>query len=249
MTDVFLFGISGKMGRAVLECAGAQDCRISGGFDRVISPSAPTFSAVSEINVPFDVIIDFSRPETLDTIIQLTERFPRPVVLATTGYDQTAQEKIARLQEKIPVFQSGNMSLGINVLLDLTRRAVKALGGGFDCEIIEKHHNQKVDSPSGTAKMIASAVAQSMPQPPTFVYGREGGDTKRRSGEVGIHAVRGGTVVGEHEVMLCGEDEIITISHTAQSRKIFANGALRAAAFIKDKAPGHYDMADLLASV
>lgn len=238
--NVFIFGISGKMGGALLDAAGSCGCAVTGGFDVTHHPTVPTFTDVNDIDVEYDVIIDFSRPACLDSVIAAADKRGAGVVIATTGYSAAEEKKIAALAERVPVLRSGNMSVGVNVLLDLVDRAARALGDGWDIEIVEKHHNQKADAPSGTAKMLAdtAAAAKGGAQ---FVYGREGA-CPRKPGEIGVHAVRGGTIVGEHDVIFAGTDEIVTLSHTALSRKIFAVGAFRAAQFVRTAAPGLYAM-------
>lgn len=246
MTKIFIFGISGKMGRALLSRAKELNCEITGGFDVVPHESVPTFTDVKKVNVQFDAVIDFSRPETLDSVIALAKERHCPAVLCTTGYDEKANEKIKALSKSVPVFKSGNMSVGMNVLISLAEQATKLLWDSSDVEIIEAHHNKKVDAPSGTAKMIADAVNKTADNQANFVYSRYGTDCKRKKGDVGISAIRGGTIVGEHEVMFCLNDEIVTIKHSALSRNIFADGALRAAQFLLDKSPAMYDMRDML---
>lgn len=246
MKNMFLFGISGKMGKVICdEISNLKNFQISGGIDLVKSPSYPTFSSPSEVNVPLDVIVDFTRPETLDCVISLAENRRVPVVIATTGYDEKQMEKIHKLATKVPVFFSGNMSLGINVLLGLVKRAASVLSD-WDIEIIEKHHNQKVDAPSGTAKMIANAASLGRTENLEIVSGRAGASCKRKNNEISISSIRGGTIVGEHEIMFCGEDEFLTISHTASSRKILAKGAIKAAEFILAQSTALYDMESML---
>lgn len=239
----FIFGIGGKMGHMLVETAASANVEISGGFDRLPHDTIRTFNDVENVNVPCDVIIDFSRPELLDSVISLAERLSVPAVLATTGYDAQAVKKIEALSRKVPVLRSGNMSVGVNMILELVERAAKALCG-FDIEIVEKHHNQKADAPSGTALMLADAAAKARGGT-QLTYGRQG-LAKRTANEIGIHAVRGGTIVGEHEVLFCGRNETVTISHTALSRNIFAEGAFRAAAFLINAKPGLYSMKDVL---
>lgn len=247
MKKVFIIGISGKMGNMICECVKDFDgLEISGGLDSVPHPLYPTFAKASEVNVPVDVIIDFSRPETLDDIIFLVEKFGCGAVIATTGYDESQLKKINCLSEKHAVLRSGNMSLGVNLLTELVKKAAAALGENFDIEIVEKHHNQKVDAPSGTALMLADSAAEAGCASRDYVQGRTGKNCKRNKGDIGISSVRGGTVVGEHEVMFCGNDEVITLSHSALSRKIFAVGALKAARFLTEKKSGLYDMKDVL---
>ena len=252
---IFIVGIDGKMGRTVCSRAEFFDgfC-VAGGFDTIPDMDFKVFTDVKSVDIDYDVVVDFSRPESLETIIALTAKSPRPVVLATTGYSDKELVKIKNLAKKIPVFMSGNMSWGIHVMQKLVSEAVKNLWDSFDVEIIEKHHNQKVDAPSGTAKMIAETVKASattcrgcaQDQPPVLKYGREGVDARRIAGDVTLHAVRGGTIVGEHEVIFAGDDEIITITHSALSRTIFADGVLRAAKFLISKAPNLYTMQDML---
>lgn len=243
MINIFVVGISGKMGANILACA--EDCDdivVTGGLDSVKSDRVPTFSRAADVNVPIDVIVDFSRPETLNEIVSLAERYRCPVVLATTGYDEAQLQKIKALSSRCGVLHSGNMSLGVNLLTGLVKKAAAVLDG-FDIEIVEKHHNKKVDAPSGTALMLAEAVKK---DDNFIVSGRSGKSTKRDPKEIGISSVRGGTIVGEHDVMFIGDDEIVTISHTALSRKLFARGAIKAARFMVGKTSGMYDMNDVL---
>ncbi len=242
--NVFIVGIGGKMGRVLCERAAEKGVTISGGLDKTASPLYPTFASAKEVNVPVDAIIDFSRPSTLTEIIALCDRFSCPCVLCTTGYNAAEQKKIQELSARVPVFQSENMSLGVNVLSLLAEKAA-ALLQDFDIEIIERHHNQKADAPSGTAKLLCRAIERGTNYTPDYVYGREG-DCKRKKGEIGVHAVRGGTIVGEHEIAFCGQQEVVTLSHSAGSRSIFADGALEAAKWIMGKSPALYDMRNML---
>lgn len=245
MIRIFLFGINGKMGRFVCDQAEkSDDFVVVGGFDRVPHPTIRTYADIKEVPGDFDVVIDFSRAELLPSIIALCEKYGKPVVIASTGYSDEQLADIAKLAEKVAVLRSGNMSLGVNLLLDLVEKATRTLGYSFDAEIIEKHHNQKADAPSGTALMLAEKIKEVRPDT-EFVYGRHGA-SKREPNDVTIHAVRGGTIVGEHDVIFAGEDEIITLSHVALSRKIFAVGALKAAAFIVTKQNGLYSMKNVL---
>lgn len=247
MTDIFLVGIAGRMGKNIVETASGQnDVRISGGLDSVPCESAPTFKNAADVNVNVDVIVDFSRPQALDSVIELADRFDCPVVLASTGYDEEQLAKIKQLEKRHAVLTSGNMSFGVTLLSSLVKTAAAALGEDFDVEIVEKHHNNKVDAPSGTALMLADAAASVRETSPKYECARNGKNCKRERGDIGISSVRGGTIVGEHDVMFIGNDEIITLSHTALSRKIFAVGAIRAARFLIGKKPGHYDMNDVL---
>ena len=190
------------------------------------------------------MVIDFSNPLALDGILEYCLKTKTPVVLATTGYNDEEMEKIHEAAKQIPVFLSFNMSLGVNILLKLVKEAAKNLAN-FDIEIIEKHHNKKVDSPSGTAVMIANAVKEIREQS-EFIYGRHGRTGKRQQNEVGIHAVRGGTIVGEHSAIFAGNDEILEINHSARSKNVFAEGAIAAAKYLVNQESGFYNMDDML---
>ena len=239
----FIIGINGKMGRMLVDTAAESGFTAVGGLDRVPHPTVPTFADASAVNVAFDVIIDFSRPELLDSIIALSRAHKTPVVLATTGYSEKQLAEIEQPSCEVPVLKSANMSIGVNLLLSLVAQAAKALGN-YDIEIVEKHHNKKVDAPSGTALLLADAARDARGTAP-YVYGRNG-HCPRNEGEIGIHAVRGGTIVGEHDVLFCGKDETVSISHTALSRVVFAQGAFRAAHFLLTASPGLYSMKDVL---
>ena len=245
MTRLFLCGISGKMGRAIVDLASSRDgFTVVGGLVIVPHPAIRTYTRAADVACDFDVLVDFSRPELLPEIIALCSDRNKPAVLASTGYTDDELALIDALSHKVAVLRSGNMSVGVNLLMELVERAAAALGAGFDIEIIEKHHNQKADAPSGTALMLAEAVGKAKADM-RLRYGRQGKD-KRKAEEVTIHAVRGGTIVGEHDVIFAGDDEIVTLSHTALSRKIFASGALRAAEFIAARPAGLYSMRDAL---
>ena len=203
-----------------------------------------TYSSFADVKEDSDVVIDFSNPLALDGILEYCLKTKTPVVLATTGYNDEEMEKIYEAAKQIPVFLSFNMSLGVNILLKLVKEAAKNLAN-FDIEIIEKHHNKKVDSPSGTAVMIANAVKEIREQS-EFIYGRHGRTGKRQQNEVGIHAVRGGTIVGEHSAIFAGNDEILEINHSARSKNVFAEGAIAAAKYLVNQKPGFYNMDDML---
>ena len=203
-----------------------------------------TYSSFADVKEDSDVVIDFSNPLALDGILEYCFKTKTPVVLATTGYNDEEMEKIHEAAKQIPVFLSFNMSLGVNILLKLVKEAAKNLAN-FDIEIIEKHHNKKVDSPSGTAVMIANAVKEIREQS-EFIYGRHGRTGKRQQNEVGIHAVRGVTIVGEHSAIFAGTDEILEINHSARSKNVFAEGAIAAAKYLVNQEPGFYNMDDML---
>lgn len=232
---ILLVGINGKMGAHVIDAAKANGDIIVGGVDKSQSPNV-AFGDCRNVNVAYDVLIDFSRPETLGSIIELCKKRQTPAVLCTTGYTDAELKTIKDLSRELPIFMSGNMSYGIAVMQTLIRRAQQLLGDNYDIEIAEKHHNQKADAPSGTALMLANSLNG------TPVYCRTG---KRNKGEIGISSQRGGTVVGFHEVSFFGDEETITVSHTASSRKLFAIGAIKAAHFLYRQKAGMYDMKDL----
>lgn len=213
-----------------------KDCDVK--FDFSVSENFP--------NLKTDVIVDFSNPSALNKILNFAEAKKVAVVLATTGYNLEQISQIKKASEHIPVFFSFNMSIGINLLIYLVKKAMLTLGDRFDVEIVEKHHNQKIDAPSGTAIMIADVLNSSAGGGFKYVYDRHSVRQKRDKKEIGIHSIRGGNITGEHEVIFAGKDEVITIGHVANSKKIFAQGALRAAMFIKNKPAGLYDMNDLI---
>lgn len=251
MTKIILCGCNGKMGRAITEVVAEEaDVEIVAGIDAFdgIANSYPVFANISEFTGDADAIIDFSNPSLLKGILDYAVATKTPAVIASTGYSAEELESISIAAEKVAILFSGNMSLGVNVLIDLLRKAANSLPG-FDIEIIEKHHNKKIDSPSGTAYMLANAINEELDNSMEFVYGREGNDSKRKPNEIGIHAVRGGTIVGEHSVIFAGLDEIIEIKHTAMSKKVFAVGSVRAANFLKDKSPKLYNMSDMFNSI
>lgn len=210
------------------------------------SKSFPIFSSINDVNIKADIIIDFSNPLALNSILEYSQNQKLPVVICTTGFSKEQVEKINEASKNIPVFYSGNMSLGINLLIELCQKATNVLGDSFDIEIIEKHHNQKIDAPSGTALMIANGISEHLDEKYEYKYNRTTSREKRKKNEIGIHSIRGGTITGDHEVIFAGKDEIITISHHAASRNIFANGAINAAKYILNKTPGLYKMKNLI---
>ena len=248
--NIILCGACGRMGKNVAEVAAERGVTIAAGVD--IAPAAaafPVYASVAEVKESADAVIDFSAPAALADVLAFCETRHLPVVLATTGYSESDGVRIRNAAEHIPVFRTGNLSLGVNLLQLLAKKAAQILGDAFDAEIIERHHHFKKDAPSGTALMLAKSVNEGFGGDKENVYGRHGMVGARSKKEIGIHAVRGGTIVGEHEVMFAGEDEIITLSHSARSRKIFAAGALKAAAWLTTVPPGLYDMSDLLGSI
>lgn len=237
------------MGGVFTACAQKSgDCSIVAGIDKFVREGLPypVYQDVGTVDVRADVLVDFSHPSQLASLLSFGEKTGVPLVLCTTGYDEKQVETVRNAAKKIPVFYSGNMSLGINLLIELSKKAMQVLGTDFDIEIIEKHHNQKLDAPSGTALMIADSLNAQSAEGMHYVYDRHSQRRKRSSDEIGIHSVRGGTIVGEHEVIFAGPHEVITLTHSAESREIFALGALKAALFLAGKPQGLYSMADLL---
>ena len=248
MVNVLISGALGRMGKKVYE-SGIENANVKlvCGLDikdDFSNPAFPIYDSFNKINEKVDVIIDFSRPNSLDNIIEFATKNNCGVVFCTTGYTEEDLQKINDASKKIAVFRSANMSLGVNVLIKAVKEVANLLGD-FDIEIVEAHHNKKVDAPSGTALMLADAV-KSVLEDKNYVYGRNGVVGKRTKEEIGIHAIRGGNIVGDHQVMFIGENETITLSHHASDRALFADGAIKAAIFLKDKTSGLFDMNDLL---
>ena len=252
MKNIVICGIGGKMGMKILETLqNFDDVTCVAGIDKYADKSkfsVPVFDKPQDINVKADVIVDFSRPEALDGLLSYAIENNVSLVLATTGYTKEQEDAVKAASEKIAIFRASNMSVGVNLLVHLCRKAAAILGSGFDVEIVETHHNKKVDSPSGTALTLANAIKEEK-EGSYLTFGRHGGDTKRKKDEIGVHAVRGGTIVGKHEVHFFGEDEVVTLTHEAHSKAVFAQGAIRAAAFIAGRKPGIYSMPDLVASL
>ncbi len=249
MTRIILSGCNGKMGKFITEIVnGRDDCEIVAGVDKdtVMLSSYPVFSAFSDIKCDADVIIDFSHPSVLTSLLSFVSDTGTPAVIATTGFDEKQTELIKDASKNCPIFFSFNMSLGINLLADLVKKATAVLADGFDIEIVEAHHNQKIDAPSGTAIMLANAVNDQLDEAYDLAYDRHSKREKRPKKEIGMHAIRGGTIVGEHEVIFAGKDEIITLSHSARSKEVFAVGAVKAAIFMNGKPSGMYTMTDLV---
>ena len=246
---IIISGCNGRMGRVVESiCEADPDVSVVAGFDVSLESRAfPVFVSPANFTGEADAVIDFSSPAALDGLLAFALERKVPLVLATTGYSDEQLAQIDEASKHIPIFRSANMSLGINVLLELVKKAAAVLGDSYDIEIVEKHHNRKVGAPSGTALMIADAAASALNFKPEYVYERHSVRQSRDKKEIGISAVRGGTIVGIHEIMFAGRDEIIEIKHTAMSREIFANGAVKAAKFLAGVSkPGMYDMSMLV---
>lgn len=248
MTKIILCGANGKMGHVIQSVvSGRTDCEIIAGVDlNTESSSFPIYSSFEEINEKADAIIDFSNPALLDSLLAYSKLNKIPVVIATTGYDDIQKKEIESAAKETAVFFTYNMSMGINLLATLAKKATAVLGRDFDIEIVEKHHNQKIDAPSGTALMLADAICEEIDGSMKYEYDRHSKREKRSKNEIGIHSVRGGTIVGEHEIIFAGRDEIITLSHSARSKEIFAVGAVNAAVFMAGKDNGMYSMKDLI---
>ncbi|MDP4088101.1 MAG: 4-hydroxy-tetrahydrodipicolinate reductase [Bacillota bacterium] len=249
MIKVILNGCSGRMGKIIAEVAKAgETIEIAAGVDKFIpetGTSFPVFDDISKCSVEADVVLDFSSPKSLPQLAEFCRCRKMPLVLCTTGYNTEEAEFIKKLGSEIAVFRSGNMSVGINLISSILRKISPILFDGYDIEIIEKHHNQKIDAPSGTALMLADSIKSSLEDEVSYVHGREG-LRKREKSEIGIHAVRGGSIVGEHEIIFAGRGEIIELKHTALSREVFAVGALKACEFIASKTSGLFNMDDVL---
>ena len=246
---ILISGASGKMGRAVAAAVSErEDCIIRAGIDLKTDAYADfnIYQNFSELPEKPDVIIDFSNPAALDNLLNYCLVNGVPCVLATTGYSEEQIAQIKKASESIPVFFSFNMSLGINLLVQLAKKATSILGNQFDIEIVEKHHNQKLDAPSGTALMLADAINSSLDNQYHYVYDRHSRRQKREKSEIGLHAIRGGTIVGEHDIIFAGHDEVITLSHSAASKEVFAVGAVNAAVFLKNQKSGMFDMSALM---
>lgn len=237
------------MGRAVAAQASADGIEIVAGVDALQGdcsfPCHTSFDALPDCSGT--VIVDFSRPEALTSLLAYAVKNHLPVVLATTGYTPEQEQEVDQAARQIPVFRSANMSVGVALLRHLCQEAAKVLGETFDVEIVEAHHNRKVDAPSGTALLLFDAIKNAYDEPRYAQLGRGGRNCKRQHNEIGIHALRGGTVTGEHEVCFFGPAERIRLSHSAEDRSVFASGALKAAAYLQGKAPGRYTMEDLIA--
>lgn len=246
---ILISGALGHMGRAVAAQASADGIEIVAGVDALQGdcsfPCHTSFDALPDCSGA--VIVDFSRPEALTSLLAYAVKNHLPVVLATTGYTPEQEQEVDQAARQIPVFRSANMSVGVSLLRHLCQEAAKVLGETFDVEIVEAHHNRKVDAPSGTALLLFDAIKDAYDEPRYAQLGRGGRSCKRQHNEIGIHALRGGTVTGEHEVCFFGPAERIRLSHSAEDRSVFASGALKAAAYLQGKAPGRYTMEDLVA--
>ena len=253
---IMMNGYNGKLGRAIIEAAAekSEEFSLVVGID--INPAAINFTfpvvlKPSDYEEKLDMIIDCSHHSAVDSMLEYANNTKTPIVICTTGHTPEEMNLIKSYSEKIAIFKSANMSIGVNLVAELAKKAAILLKNDFDIEIIEKHHNQKLDAPSGTALMIADEVSSVFDdgEKPEYIYDRHLVKRARGKKELGLHAVRGGTIIGEHEVIFAGTNELISISHSAQSREMFANGALAAAKFLCGKAPGLYSMKDLISEI
>lgn len=249
--NIILNGVNGAMGQTILKVIQQQypKVKIAAGVDlRPESKYAfPQHADIFDVTEKADAIVDFSRPEAVSGLLQYATGRQIPILIATTGLSDAQKEEINQASKKVAVFYSANMSLGVNLQKELIAKAASVLYPEFEVEIIEKHHDKKADAPSGTALVLADALNSAVGNQLSYTFGRHGTDSRREKNELGIHAVRGGTVVGEHSVLFLGQDEVIEVTHRAMSKSVFAVGAIKAALFLKGKAPGLYNMQDLFA--
>ncbi|MFP4698173.1 MAG: 4-hydroxy-tetrahydrodipicolinate reductase [Eubacteriales bacterium] len=250
MIKIIMHGCNGKMGQVISGLvADDSEAKIVAGIDAFdnIDNKYPVFTNINECEVEADVIIDFSIAKAVDSLIDYAKEKVLPLVLCTTGLSEEQLAKVKEASEDIPILRSSNMSLGVNALVSLVKAATEILGNSnYDIEIIEKHHNQKVDAPSGTAIMFAEAINEVLNKNFKYNYDRHTQTEKREKEEIGMHTVRGGTIVGEHSILFAGLDEVIEFKHTAQSKAIFGNGSVKAAKYLVNKEKGMYDMNNVI---
>lgn len=250
MIKVLMHGCNGKMGQVISRMVEEREgMELAAGVDPFLGRENPypVFESLDDCDIPVDVVIDFSNAAAADGLLEACVKKQLPLVLCTTGLSEEQIRKVQEASEKIAVLRSANMSLGVNLLLKLLQDAAKVLApAGFDIEIVEKHHNQKVDAPSGTAIAMADSVNEALNREYTYNFDRSRERKKREKKEIGVVAVRGGSIVGEHEVIYAGEDEVIEFKHTAYSKAVFAKGAVEAARFLAGKEAGLYDMSDVI---
>ena len=252
MTRIIMHGANGRMGKVITGLVASDpNAEIVAGVD--IAPGDapyPIYTGLSDVKEEADVIIDFSSSKIVDSLLETAVEKKLPVVLCTTGLSEKQLANVRQKSQQIPILKSGNMSLGINTLTGLLKDATRVFGeAGFDIEIVERHHNQKLDAPSGTAIMLADAINEAAGGKYEYIYDRSQRREKRDKKELGISAVRGGTIPGTHEIIFAGPDEVIEIRHVAYSRSIFGNGAISAAKYLVGREPGLYDMNDVIASM
>jgi len=250
MTNIIIHGCGGKMGKVVEGIVNAdENCQVVAGIDPRdgIAADYPVFKSVSECTVKGDVIIDFSTASAIPALLDFCKATNTPAVLCTTGFSDELTAQVHEYSNSVALLKSANMSVGVNLILSVVKKMAETLyDSGFDIEIVEKHHNQKIDAPSGTALAIADSINEALDNQLEYVYDRSQVRQKRDRKELGLHAVRGGTIVGEHDVIFAGKDEVITLSHSAMSKEIFAVGAVKAAKYLAGKPAGFYTMKEVM---
>lgn len=250
MTRIIMHGCNGKMGQVITGiCKEDSNVKIVAGIDVIDNKDNgyPVFTDIDACDVEADVIVDFAAAVAVDKLLNYAEAKSIPVVLCTTGLSPEQLNRVSQVSEKVAILKSANMSLGINTIMKLLKDAIAVFGpAGYDVEIVEKHHNLKVDAPSGTALALADSINEASNNQYEYIYDRSQTRNKRDKKELGISAVRGGTIVGEHEVLFAGIDEVIEIKHTAYSKSVFAKGAVEAAKFLAGKPAGMYNMSDVI---
>lgn len=250
MLNLIVCGYNGGVGKILRECiAKDSECELVAGVSRSLKTgdcdgNVKLFKSFDDCDVEADAIIDFSHPDNLASMLKYVLKTKTPVVIATTGFTEEQDAAIEEISKEVPVLLSHNTSVGVNVLIELVKETSKLLNN-FDIEIIEKHHNRKEDAPSGTAKMLISAIKEILPDS-NEVFGRSGRNCKRQAKDIGVSSIRGGNIISDHDVLFCGDSEVVTLSHHAQSNAIFANGAIFAAKELLKKESGLYDMKDIL---
>lgn len=247
---LLIWGIGGRLGQTLLKDASNKSYITEiAGFDKFVKDDSingvKVYKDVKDIKTKYDVIIDFSKPDAIKDFLPYAQKTSTPVVIATTGHDAKQMKTIKDTSKKIPIFKTTNMSFGVNLLIELVKKAAKNLPD-FDIEIVEAHHNIKVDAPSGTANTIAEEINSVFDKKKDLVYGRKETNKRRTKNEIGMHSLRGGSVVGKHSVIFLGNDEFLTLTHEAQSKSIFTEGALKAANFLIKQKNGMFDMKDLM---
>ena len=250
MVNIFLNGCCGRMGHTIAKmCQHNDEYKVVAGCDVTTCDdfSFPVYSNPQDCAEDFDVIIDFSNAKAVPTILNYALTRNKPFICCTTALSDDTVAELLKASETIPVFKSANMSVGINLMLELVKKCTKTLYPEYDIEIVEAHHNRKLDAPSGTAMMIANAISQEIPEEVDYVYDRQSRNEARKKTEIGISSIRGGNIVGDHSAMFINDEEIITVSHRAMTRDVFAKGALTAAGFMCGKKAGYYNMSDVIA--
>ena len=250
MVRVILYGCNGAMGQVITNLVSEQkEVEIVAGIDihPIEKNGYPVYSSLKECTIEADVIVDFTSAAAIDVLLDYCEIHGMPLVLCSTGLSDLQIQKVEQCAKKTAILRSANMSLGVNLLLKLVKDGARTLGeAGFDIEIVEKHHNRKLDAPSGTALSLADSINEELANTYEYIYDRSGRRIQRPAKEIGLSAVRGGTIVGEHDVIFAGADEVITFSHTAYSKAVFGKGAIQAAKFLAGKPAGRYDMSDVI---